>query len=57
MTKKIAYVEHPVTPQEKQEIHAQGYQVIIDLKFKPEFLRDNEKIFTKQKKRKPLADM
>ncbi len=32
---KIAYEKHPVTPERKAELRAQGFK-IIDAKFKPE---------------------
>ena len=35
MTDKIKYVEHPVTPEEKEKLRKQGYK-IVDAKFDPE---------------------
>lgn len=32
---KIAYVRHPVTPEQKRELHSRGYR-IVDIRFKPE---------------------
>lgn len=34
MTEKIAYEKHPVSPERKAELRAQGYK-IIDAQFKP----------------------
>lgn len=34
MTDKIAYEKHPVSPERKKELRAQGYK-ILDLRFKP----------------------
>ena len=34
MTEKIIYEPHPVSPERKQELRAQGYR-IIDARFKP----------------------
>lgn len=35
MTEKIAWEEHPVSPERKAELRAQGFK-IIDARFKPE---------------------
>lgn len=32
---KVIYIEHPVTPEQKKELRAQGYK-IIDARFAPE---------------------
>ena len=34
MTEKIAYEKHPVSPERKAELRAQGFK-IIDAQFKP----------------------
>lgn len=47
--KRIAFVEHPLTKDEKWDIIDQGYQ-IIDVRFKPEKLPEGAKVFMKPKK-------
>lgn len=39
---KVIYEPHPVTPERKAELRAQGYR-IIDAKFKPQDLEETEK--------------
>ena len=47
--KKIAFVEHPITKEEKWDIIDQGYQ-IIDIKFAPEKLPEGARLFKKEVK-------
>jgi len=49
--KKIAFVEHPITQDEKLDIIDQGYQ-IVDIKFAPAKLPEGAKLFPKEKKAK-----
>ena len=44
--KKIAFVEHPITQDEKHDILDQGFK-IVDLKFAPEKLPEGAKVFKK----------
>lgn len=48
----IAYVEHPVTKEEKAEYNKKGYK-IIDAKFAPEKLEKDDKLFLKETSQKP----
>ena len=43
-----AYVEHPVSKDEKKKYMQKGFKV-IDVKFKPEKLEDGDKVFMKPK--------
>lgn len=42
----IAYCEHPLTKEEKNNIRREGFK-IVDILFKPEKLADGDKIVTK----------
>lgn len=47
---KIAYVEHPVSKEEKKMyLTKKGFDRILDAKFAPEKLGDGDKVFTKPK--------
>lgn len=48
---KIAYEPHPVTPERKAELRAQGFR-IIDVRFKPQELIEAEKKATKRRRAK-----
>lgn len=50
MEKKLAFVEHPVSPEEKFKITSQGFK-IIDLRYKPKDLPEGAKVFEKPKKK------
>lgn len=49
---QIKYEPHPVTPERKKEILAQGYR-IIDAKFEPKSDRATRVEVPKRRKRKP----
>lgn len=49
MADKIAYEQHPVSPERKKELREQGYK-ILDIAFKPAEPEQEEK-----SKRKPKA--
>ena len=46
----IAYVEHPVTKEEKRKYNKDGF-VVVDVKFKPEKLGEGDKVFMKPKQK------
>lgn len=45
---KTAYVEHPLSKEEKQKYNREGYKV-VDITFAPEKLADGDKIVKKEK--------
>ena len=45
----IAYVEHPVSKEEKVK-YKKGFDKIIDIQFAPKKLEDGDKLFKKPKK-------
>ena len=47
--KKIAYVKHPVTPAQKEELNGQGFR-IVDLRYKPEEIAKGDKVVDDKKK-------
>ncbi|AZU97867.1 hypothetical protein [Vibrio phage LP.2] len=49
--KPVAFVEHPITDDEKFEITSKGFK-IVDLKYKPEKLPEGAKVFEKPKAKK-----
>lgn len=49
MEKKLAFVEHPITKQEKFDITSKGFK-IVDIKYAPDKLPDGAKKFEKPKK-------
>lgn len=52
----IAYVEHPITKEEKAK-YRKDFDKVIDIRFKPEKLADGDKVFTKSKpKAEPKTD-
>lgn len=51
MLDKIAYVEHPVSKEEKTKLNREGFKV-VDLKFKPEKLPEGAKVIEKPKGKK-----
>lgn len=44
----IAYVEHPITQEEKAK-YRKDFDKVIDIKFKPEKLAEGDKVFEKPK--------
>tara|TARA_R100000951_G_scaffold103554_1_gene96218 strand:- start:115 stop:276 length:162 start_codon:yes stop_codon:yes gene_type:complete len=44
----IAYVEHPITQEEKEK-YRKDFDQVIDVKFKPAKLADGDKVFEKSK--------
>lgn len=52
-TKPTAFVEHPITSDEKFEITSAGFK-IVDINFKPKKLADGDKVIAKPKA-KPKA--
>ena len=46
--KPIAYIEHPITQDEKNEITSKGFK-IIDIAYAPEDLGKGDKLFAKPK--------
>ena len=44
----IAYVEHPVTKEEKKKIRSRGFKV-VDARYRPEKIRKVDKIMMKPK--------
>lgn len=44
----IAYVEHPISADEKKK-YRKDFDKIIDIKFKPEKLAEGDKVFEKPK--------
>lgn len=48
---KIAYVEHPITKEEKAN-YRKEFDKVLDIKFKPEKLNDGDKEFKKPKAKK-----
>jgi hypothetical protein len=47
----VAYVEHPVTKEEKRS-YKREFDKIVDIKFAPSQLKDGDKMFPKTKKDK-----
>ena len=45
---KVAFVEHPVSKDEKHALNREGYKV-VDIKFKPAKLPDGAKVVEKPK--------
>lgn len=45
----IAYVEHPITKEDKKS-YRREFDKVIDIKFAPDSLRDGDKLFPKPKK-------
>lgn len=43
-----AYVEHPISKEDKKTLNKKGYQV-LDIKFKPEKLGEDDEVFEKSK--------
>jgi len=48
---KIAYVEHPVLKDEVKKLNKEGFRV-VDLKFKPKEIGDDDKVIQKTKPKK-----
>lgn len=44
----IAYVEHPITKQEKKQ-HLKKFDKVLDIRFAPDKLEDGDKKFQKPK--------
>lgn len=51
MIKPVAFVEHPITAQEKFDITSKGFK-IVDIKFAPNKLPEGAKLFKKEKPKK-----
>lgn len=51
MFDKIAYVEHPVSTDDKKKLNKDGFKV-VDLKFKPDILPEGAKVVEKPKGKK-----
>lgn len=49
--KKIAFVEHPVSDDQKDEITSKGFK-IVDVRYKPEKLPEGAEVFMKPKAKK-----
>lgn len=47
----IAYVEHPVSQEDKQGYRKKGFSV-VDARYAPSILADGDKLFPKKKARK-----
>ena len=50
MEKKLAFVEHPITKEEKFAITSRGFK-ILDIRCKPEKLPEGAKVFEKPKEK------
>lgn len=48
--KKVAYVEHPVSLEQKAEITGKGFR-IVDARYKPAELDKGDEVFMKPKKK------
>lgn len=48
--KPTAFVEHPITQDEKFEITSKGFK-IVDIQFKPKDMAEGDKVFAKPKKK------
>lgn len=48
--KPVAFVEHPLTADEKFEITSKGFK-IVDIKFTPEKLSEGDKVIKKAKEK------
>jgi hypothetical protein len=55
MFDKTAFVEHPISKAEKQQLNIKGFKV-VDVRFKPEKLSDGDKVIMKPKAAKPEAE-
>lgn len=49
----IAYVEHPVSPDKKEKIRADGYTV-IDIKFKPDQIGMDDTVIDNNTEKKTM---
>lgn len=46
----IAYVEHPITKEEKKE-YLKSFDKVLDIRFAPERVSDNDGVFRKESKK------
>ena len=51
----IAYVEHPVTKEQKKDL-LKKFDKILDIRFAPEKMADGDKKITKPKDKKKASD-